>query len=227
MKRMGAVTVVLLCSIFVVIAQCEVILEPDVPSLKVQVSLPATLLCCYKPIGIPTSCNWTKLFRKSNMTLGPRFMKASDRVVVDDTDTEGGKVCCNLTFKSVTMNDTGMYRCWIKDGNIFTHGTYLRVFEPLLKIINLGEGTKNTILMVEGVLLLLCVMVPSAALLFKSKRLRQLEKKKMRKEEENIYQGLNLDDCCTTYDQIERSQAHGPYQDVGNRNGDNIQLEKP
>jgi len=42
-------------------------------------------------------------------------------------------------------------------------------------------------------------------------------------------QGLNLDDCCTTYDQIERSQAQGPYQDVGNimEEKEEIQLEKP
>lgn len=42
-------------------------------------------------------------------------------------------------------------------------------------------------------------------------------------------QGLNLDDCCnTTYDQIERSQAHGPYEDVGNIMDEaEIQLEKP
>lgn len=44
-----------------------------------------------------------------------------------------------------------------------------------------------------------------------------------------IHQGLNLDDCCTTYDQIERSQAHGPYQDVCNiiEEEEEIQLEKP
>lgn len=42
-------------------------------------------------------------------------------------------------------------------------------------------------------------------------------------------QGLNLDDCCATYDQIERSQAQGPYQDVGNikEEEEEIQLEKP
>lgn len=42
-------------------------------------------------------------------------------------------------------------------------------------------------------------------------------------------QGLNLDDCCATYDQIERSQAQGPYQDVGNikEEDEEIQLEKP
>ena len=43
------------------------------------------------------------------------------------------------------------------------------------------------------------------------------------------HQGLNLDDCSATYDQIERSQAHGPYQDVCNiiEEEEEIQLEKP
>ena len=42
------------------------------------------------------------------------------------------------------------------------------------------------------------------------------------------HQGLNLDDCCTTYDQIERSQAQGPYEDVGiTEEAEEIQLEKP
>lgn len=44
-----------------------------------------------------------------------------------------------------------------------------------------------------------------------------------------IHQGLNLEDCCTTYDQIERSQAQGPYQDICNvmEEEEEIQLEKP
>lgn len=224
---MGAVTVFLLCSLFVVIAQCEVILEPDMPSLKVQVSNQATLLCCYKPIAMSKNCTWIKTVHKSNKTDRPHSVYKSDRVVVRYINKGEGKVCSSLTFASVKMDDCGMYRCWINASQVFTHGTYLRVYKPLQKMINLDEDTKNSILMVEGVLLLLCVIVPSATLLCKSKRLRELEKKKMRKEEENIYQGLNLDECYTTYDQIERSQAHGPYQDVGNMNADNIQLEKP
>ncbi|KAM7383213.1 hypothetical protein PAMP_002884 [Pampus punctatissimus] len=101
--------------------------------------------------------------------------------------------------------------------------------EPIEKTINISESTKNSILTIEGILLLLCVLAPSATLLCKSKKLRGLEKKKMKKEEENIYQGLNLDDCCATYDQIERCQVQGPYQDVGNiiEEEEEIQLEKP
>ncbi|GLD72109.1 B-cell antigen receptor complex-associated protein alpha chain [Lates japonicus] len=112
---------------------------------------------------------------------------------------------------------------------ILSHGTYLQVYKPLEKTLNFSESTKNGILTAEGILLLLCVVLPSATLLCKSKKVHEIEKKKMKKEEENIYQGLNLDDCCTTYDQIERSQALGPYQDVCNimEEEEEIQLEKP
>lgn len=40
-------------------------------------------------------------------------------------------------------------------------------------------------------------------------------------------QGLNLDDCNSTYHQIQRSLVQGPYQDVINNDEDDIQLEKP
>lgn len=45
----------------------------------------------------------------------------------------------------------------------------------------------------------------------------------------HTHQGLNLDDCCTTYDQIERSQTTGPYQDLCDsyEEEEDIQLEKP
>lgn len=40
-------------------------------------------------------------------------------------------------------------------------------------------------------------------------------------------QGLNLDDCNSTYHQIQRSLVQGPYQDVINNDDEDIQLEKP
>lgn len=43
-----------------------------------------------------------------------------------------------------------------------------------------------------------------------------------------IHQGLNLEDCCTTYDQIERSQTQSQYQDVCNAMEEREEiLEKP
>lgn len=42
--------------------------------------------------------------------------------------------------------------------------------EPLEKTISLRESTKNKILTAEGILLLLCVIVPSASLIFQVRR---------------------------------------------------------
>nr|XP_020445840.1 B-cell antigen receptor complex-associated protein alpha chain isoform X4 [Monopterus albus] len=134
-----------------------------------------------------------------------------------------------LRNDTVQFSDTGLYRCLLNYSVewSYTHGTYLQVSEHVM-LTGLSESTKNKILTAEGILLLLCVLLPSAILLRKSKRVSEQEKKKAKKEEENIYQGLNLDDCCTTYDQIERSQAQGPYQDVCNiMEEEEIQLEKP
>lgn len=50
---------------------------------------------------------------------------------------------------------------------LFDLWTLSAFLEPMEKTINLRETTKNKILIAEGFLLLLCVMLPSAILLFK------------------------------------------------------------
>ncbi|XP_031144588.1 B-cell antigen receptor complex-associated protein alpha chain [Sander lucioperca] len=222
---MGAVTNILLCSFVVGIAQNKVTLEPDRPFLRIQVSQRAVLECCY---STSASVTFTWIKHSPNKTQAPQHVEPGSETA---QDSKIDKSCGTLTFRRVQLNDSGLYQCWLNgsDFSILSHGTYLQVYKPMEKTINLSESTKNKILTAEGVLLLLCVLVPSVALLFQSKRLNELEKKKAKKEEENIYQGLNLDDCCSTYDQIERSQAHGPYQDVVNikEEEEQIQLEKP
>nr|QPF15774.1 Cd79a protein [Chaunax abei] len=207
----------LLCSFVVVRAQHEVNLKADRPYLRVQLSYSAALECCYTTNVESLELTWVMHVQASNTTLGPKNVKSSDLVTIGNR-RESDAVCGTLSFKSVQLNDSGLYQCFLKSNKIylFSHGTYLQVYRPLEKTINLSENTKNKILTAEGILLLLCVLLPAASLLYQSKRLNQLERKKGMREEENIYQGLNLDDCCSTYDQIERSQAHGPYQDVCN-----------
>ncbi|XP_044064720.1 B-cell antigen receptor complex-associated protein alpha chain [Siniperca chuatsi] len=229
-NTMGTVTNFLLCSIVVVIAQGQVMLEADRPSLKVELFGKAVLECCYTHKMKSVQITWIRHGQHKNTTLEPLVMQLSDSVHIGNTKAVD-KSCGILTLKQVSLNDSGLYQCWLNgsDVELHTHGTYLLVYKPLDKTINLSESTKNKILTAEGILLLLCVILPSANLLCQSKRINQLEKKKVKKEEENIYQGLNLDDCCTTYDQIERSQAHGPYEDVCNimEEEEEIQLEKP
>ncbi|KAM6910551.1 B-cell antigen receptor complex-associated protein alpha chain [Xenentodon cancila] len=211
----------LFSSLLGVIAQ-EIRLEADRPSLRVKIPDQAILECCCSKK--PSAFLWIKHLSNSiteNVAL-------SDVVVKNNRSVHDGLWCGTLTFKSVQLNDTGLYKCHL-DKTKYTHGTFLQVYKPMEKTIDLSESTKNIILVVEGVLLFLCVLVPSATLLTKSNRRNELEMMKAKREEENIYQGLNLDECCTTYDQIERSRAQGPYQDVGNimDEKEDIQLEKP
>ncbi|XP_041649645.1 B-cell antigen receptor complex-associated protein alpha chain [Cheilinus undulatus] len=221
---MRTVTNLLLCGFVVVATQAEVTLEPDMPFLWVQNKQTAVLKCCFNNNkGKIINFSWVRRHHRGNATEGPLNVTITDLVIKGYEPP-----CGNLSFISAQPSDSGLYQCLL-DNKIFTHGTYLHVYIPLEKTIDLSESTKNKILTAEGVLLVLSVILPAATVLFQSKKLTELEKKKMKREEENIYQGLNLDDCCTTYDQIERSQAQGQYEDVCNfaEREEGIQLEKP
>uniref|UniRef100_A0A3B4WB39 CD79a molecule, immunoglobulin-associated alpha n=1 Tax=Seriola lalandi dorsalis TaxID=1841481 RepID=A0A3B4WB39_SERLL len=186
--------------------------KADRPFLGVPLSIKAELKCCYTTTEQQINPTWFKSVRTGQSS--PVAVNISENVTtrLDKADKE---LCYVLTFDSVQLNDTGMYQCVLNYSNHFSPGTYLQVYKRLKKTINLRESTKNKILTAEGVLLLLCVVLPSTTLLFKVRQ--------------SHLDGLNLDDCCTTYDQIERSQAHGPYQDVCNiiEEEEEFQLEKP
>ncbi|XP_005808644.1 B-cell antigen receptor complex-associated protein alpha chain [Xiphophorus maculatus] len=205
---MGVFLFIVLCSLMGSVASANgIMLEPDRPFLRVKIFERAELECCYK--NAVNNAIWVKRLSSGQ----PEPVNLSEEVF-QNYSKSNGKQCGFLTLKNVKLNDTGMYQCHFNNTDVYTHGTYLQVFKPIEKTINLSESTKNKILTAEGVLLLLCVVIPSASLLFKSKKQNRLEMKKMKQEEENIYQGLNLEDCCTTYDQIERSQTQSQYQDV-------------
>ncbi|XP_035527509.1 B-cell antigen receptor complex-associated protein alpha chain isoform X2 [Morone saxatilis] len=225
---MGTLTNVLLCS-FVVFARDGVKLEADKPFERKELGASVSMECCYVNVDEEVPSIWVKVFGVKGKH-PPKPVANSTALTEESMRRKKDKrVCYTLTFKTLQLNDSGLYQCWLKSKSMYTHGTYLQVYKPMKKAINLSENTKNKILTAEGILLLLCVLLPSVTLLRQSKKLKELERKKSMKEEENIYQGLNLDDCCTTYDQIERSQGHGPYQDVCNiiEEEEEIQLEKP
>ncbi|KAF0878905.1 DMRTD factor, partial [Crocuta crocuta] len=142
-----------------------------------------------------------------------------------------------LIISTVNKSHTGMYRCKVEE--IFNHtvlnfqqscGTYLRVREPVSRpFLDMGEGTKNNIITAEGIILLFCAVVPGTLLLFR-KRWQNLKfgvDVQDDYEDENLYEGLNLDDC-SMYEDISRG-LQGTYQDVGSLHiGDgDVQLEKP
>uniref|UniRef100_A0A8C7Y453 CD79a molecule, immunoglobulin-associated alpha n=1 Tax=Oryzias sinensis TaxID=183150 RepID=A0A8C7Y453_9TELE len=210
------------------IVEAEVVLGMDRPFQRIRLSDRAELKCCFQ--------NWDKGFHwvKSKKP-SERVEEVATSELVTATNRMPIKNNCSiLTFKSVQLNDTGMYLCRLNVSFIHTHGTYMQVYVPMEKTINLSESTKNAILMTEGILLFLCVVGPSFLFLSKVRNsyddtfsYPELCGEKM--EEENIYQGLDLDDCCTAYDHIERPQGYGHYQDVGTtvKEGEEIQLEKP
>uniref|UniRef100_A0A3P9JZ26 CD79a molecule, immunoglobulin-associated alpha n=1 Tax=Oryzias latipes TaxID=8090 RepID=A0A3P9JZ26_ORYLA len=199
----------------------EVVLGMDRPFQRIRLSDRAELKCCFE--------NWDKGFH------WVKSKKASERVeevamseLVTATNRMPIKENCSiLTFKSVQLNDTGMYLCRLNVSFIHTHGTYMQVYVPMEKTINLSESTKNVILMTEGILLFLCVVGPS--FLFLSKVRNSYDETFSDSVFFKELCGSNLDDCCTAYDHIERPQGYGHYQDVGTtvKEGEEIQLEKP
>ncbi|KAM6153640.1 B-cell antigen receptor complex-associated protein alpha chain [Erethizon dorsatum] len=133
-------------------------------------------------------------------------------------------------ISKVNKSHGGMYRCRVEDNKTSLHscGTYLRVREPRPRpFLDMGEGTKNRIITAEGIILLFCAVVPGTLLLFRKRW--QNEKFGMDPrddyEDENLYEGLNLDDCAM-YEDISRG-LQGTYQDVGSLHIGDVQLEKP
>ncbi|KAJ8388841.1 hypothetical protein AAFF_G00125970 [Aldrovandia affinis] len=211
-------------------------LDKDRPLYRAMVSKVAKLKCCYKVMGYAVEPTWVITVRrrnKANHTMETTNVDIDGQRVTREraNATEAGLPCHVLKLREVDLNDTGLYRCYINHSSlhahIHSHGTFLQVYRPMRKFLDISESAKNQIITAEGVLLLLCVLVPGVLILCKTKRLSELDKKRKKEEEENIYEGLNLEDCNSTYDQIQRTQVQGTYQDVDNVQGQDIQLEKP
>ncbi|XP_053737499.1 B-cell antigen receptor complex-associated protein alpha chain [Synchiropus splendidus] len=193
--------------------------EVDRPWLRVPVGLPAVLECCYWSHNRMVWFTWIRR-RQSNSTEQP----------MSSTELRKKTPSCHtLPLTSVQLDDSGLYQCRLNSTSLllYTPGTYLQVYEPLQKTINISEESKDGILITEGILLLLCVLLPSAALLYKSKWLHDLEKKKGMRQQENIYQGLNLDERSTPYEQIHRPRRQSEYQDVDRVASKEAEFEKP
>ncbi|XP_036598771.1 B-cell antigen receptor complex-associated protein alpha chain [Trichosurus vulpecula] len=136
-----------------------------------------------------------------------------------------------LVFREVSKRDGGMYLCRVfaRSGTASEScGTYLRVREPIPRpFLDMGEGTKNRIITAEGIILLFCAVVPGTLLLFRKRwqneryAVDQLDYY----DDENLYEGLNLDDCAM-YEDISRG-LQGTYQDATTLRVGDVQLEKP
>lgn len=135
-----------------------------------------------------------------------------------------------LIFSKVNSSHRGLYWCQVTEQNITKRscGTYLRVRKPVPRpFLDMGEGTKNRIITAEGIILLFCAVVPGTLLLFRKRWQNEKFGVDMPDdyEDENLYEGLNLDDC-SMYEDISRG-LQGTYQDVGSLHIGDVQLEKP
>ncbi|XP_014749660.1 PREDICTED: B-cell antigen receptor complex-associated protein alpha chain [Sturnus vulgaris] len=135
-----------------------------------------------------------------------------------------------LSFQHLQHNHSGLYFCRVQSHKAFGQscGTFVRVIEPVpLPFLQLDDATKNRILTAQGVLLLLCAAGPGLLLLFRKRwaNERLLQPKKISFEEENLYEGLNLDEC-SMYEDISRG-VQPTYQDVGTPLAADGLLEKP
>ncbi|KAI1886278.1 hypothetical protein AGOR_G00212360 [Albula goreensis] len=210
-------------------------LADDKPSLRAMVTEIAELHCCFEVVGVNLIPIWVVTvgrYNGTNVTMETREVPLEERITSEKKPVSKDRFpCFELKVRQVTVNDTGLYRCLLNHTSlpkqVYTHGTFLQVYRPMEKFLNISESAKNRIITFEGVLLLICVLGPGLFALIKTKRLNELERRKNKGEEENIYEGLNLEDCNSTYHQIQRSQVQGPYQDVDNVRDEDIQLEKP
>ncbi|XP_024246662.1 B-cell antigen receptor complex-associated protein alpha chain isoform X2 [Oncorhynchus tshawytscha] len=235
---MVAVTFLFLCFWVVGVhgdlSRIQVTLEPDRPSLRVQLSHTAHLRCCYSATRGAVETTWFISIRTVNGTSAPQGVDRRDNhVTVDGGNlTAAGVMCHTLILREARLNDSGLYQCFLNHSalrhSVYTHGTFLQVYRPMVEILDISESTKNSILIAEAMLLMVAVLLHGTMMLCKTKKLNQLKKKRVKEEEEIIYEGLNLEECCSTYDQIQRSLVQGPYQDVGNMIiEEEIQLEEP
>ncbi|XP_060756906.1 B-cell antigen receptor complex-associated protein alpha chain [Neoarius graeffei] len=200
----------------------------DLPGLRAAISQKAMIQCCYSCTCKP-DVMWIQIIMVSQNSSEVNVVDLKNgRAEIRQEEKSETLQCSNLMLKDLVLNDTGLYQCTLKESNktVKTPGTYLQVYEPVIMILNIDERSKNSIITAEGVFLLLFVLLPGIVLICKSKGLNEVEKQKG-KDEENIYEGLNLDDCNSTYHQIQRSLVQGPYQDVINNDDEDIQLEKP
>ncbi|XP_015282234.1 PREDICTED: B-cell antigen receptor complex-associated protein alpha chain [Gekko japonicus] len=146
-----------------------------------------------------------------------------------DISMEVGDGFSKLYFNPAKIGDSGMYYCVVmsSDDHGQSCGTYLWVRRPPpTSFLNIRESVKNKIITAEGFLLLVCAIGPGLFLLLRKRwENESLLQAKKKYEEENLYEGLNLDEC-SMYEDISRG-LQATYQDIGNVKVIDLQLEKP
>uniref|UniRef100_A0A8C4ZRI3 Immunoglobulin domain-containing protein n=1 Tax=Gadus morhua TaxID=8049 RepID=A0A8C4ZRI3_GADMO len=192
----------------------KVTLDADRPFVRKQVLETVTLECCYgKSGGDYVAHTWIVSKLIANSTHDLQRVNVTDLRFKDEMPKDPSKVCHKLILMALQTSDAGLYQCFLNNSQhgvkVLSHGTFLQVYKPMGKILNLSENVKNNILTAQGILLLLCVLLPGAKLLFKVTRCI----------------GLRIEDFSSPYDQIQRAPAETNYEDVYSEG--EASLEKP
>ncbi|TFJ96215.1 L-amino-acid oxidase [Platysternon megacephalum] len=226
--------------------------QPKAPVVTMQTSLGTQLPAENSPVKVEASLTSVTVPEGGRVTLECRFEAPSGArvtwsrscsrncsepiLVANGTGpqrsvaiTSGAGVSV-LAFHPARKSDIGLYFCQVSTDQAWGQscGTYLRVRKPVpVPFLNMRESTKNQLITAEGILLLFCAVGPGVFLLFRKRweNERLLQSKKNEYEEENLYEGLNLDEC-SMYEDISRG-LQATYQDVANLRGLDMQLEKP
>ncbi|XP_023835732.1 B-cell antigen receptor complex-associated protein alpha chain-like isoform X3 [Salvelinus sp. IW2-2015] len=183
---MVAVTFLFLCfwaaGVHGDLSRIQVTLEPDRPSLRVQLSHTAHLRCCYSATRGAVETTWYISIQTVNGTSALQGVDRRDnRVTVDEGNlTAAGVMCHTLILKEARLNDSGLYQCFLNHSalrhSVYTHGTFLQVYRPMVKILDIGESTKNSILTAEGMLLMVAVLLHGTMMLYEETQSNEEEK---------------------------------------------------
>ncbi|XP_066463210.1 B-cell antigen receptor complex-associated protein alpha chain isoform X2 [Eleutherodactylus coqui] len=190
-------------------------------SISIYVGENATIPCNFhQKLFEDVTISWALIHRTDN--------KAGNISYFDTIRKNLSVTTKNLIITKANKLNSGLYLCSVTERNR-THescGTYLRVKDPPAYLFfNVADATKNRLISAEGIILLLCAILPGTFLLYK-KRLEYQNSISLKEAEgENLYEGLNLEDCSLYEDICRGLQA--TYEDVGTLRATDIQLEKP
>ncbi|XP_030068692.1 B-cell antigen receptor complex-associated protein alpha chain [Microcaecilia unicolor] len=224
----------LLCSLLLLIyftepLNCNITVYPVPTSVKYKVGNNATLECRFNTTAKDIEVTWKRI---------QCDCKNSKAVNMTHEEQPGGRIqlkhdknSATIIIQKVDINDSGVYMCSVSAGKVHSKsscGTYLQIMKPAPEaFLKLEESTKNKIITAEGILLLICAVVPGTFLLFRKRaeNEKMQELKKHLDEGENLYEGLNLDEC-SMYEDISRG-LQSTYQDVANLKLTDMDLERP
>ncbi|KAG8548324.1 hypothetical protein GDO81_025730 [Engystomops pustulosus] len=106
--------------------------------------------------------SWHLIHRTMNMTSSPTYSETRQTNLSATTKI--------LSIPNTKKSDSGLYQCRVtaRGRSLWSCGTYLRVRDPPVYLFfNVAEATKNRLITAEGIILMLCAIIPGSLLLYK------------------------------------------------------------